>query len=107
MARFIQHPITHKLIPADEYEPPSKKMHYVHGDIESFVSPIDKSVITGRSHLREHNNKHGVTNIRDYGENYFERKAHERRDEMQGTTKKQRIERIDDIQRAMHQLERR
>lgn len=32
----------------------------VMGDLESFVSPIDGSVVSGRAGLREHCKKHGV-----------------------------------------------
>lgn len=36
------------------------------GDIEPFVSSVDGSVILGRAALREHNYKHGVTNVEDF-----------------------------------------
>ena len=34
--------------------------HYVMGDTKSFISPIDRSEISSRSQLREHEKKHGV-----------------------------------------------
>lgn len=34
-------------------------------DDESFVSPIDKKVYSGRAGMREHNAKHNVVNNRD------------------------------------------
>jgi len=43
----------------------------VQKSIEPFKSPIDGSVISCRSQLRAHNKKHGVTDIRDYGEQHF------------------------------------
>jgi len=36
------------------------------GDIEPFVSTVDKSIINSRSTLREHNLKHDVTNTQDF-----------------------------------------
>ena len=36
---------------------------YVVKDIEPFVSPIDKSVVSSRSGLREHEKKHNVRQI--------------------------------------------
>jgi hypothetical protein len=35
----------------------------VMGDIKSFVSPVDKTVISSRSQLREHERAHGVKQI--------------------------------------------
>lgn len=35
-------------------------------DIPDFVSPIDQQVVHGRRGLREHNNRHQVTNAADY-----------------------------------------
>ena len=32
-------------------------------DVAPFVSPIDKSVISSRSHLREHEKRHGVRQL--------------------------------------------
>ena len=37
------------------------------GDIQEFVSPIDKSVISSRSQVREHERKH---NVRQCGNDY-------------------------------------
>lgn len=72
--RYIQHPITHELVPAEEYERPSARHHIVQGDIEPFISPIDKTVISSRAHLREHNLRHGVTNSADYTPEFLARR---------------------------------
>lgn len=77
--RFIQHPITHELVPAEEYERPNERHHLVQSDIEPFISPIDKTIISSRAHLREHNRKHNVTNAADYSTEYIEKKKAERR----------------------------
>lgn len=91
-----------KMMPKDEYVPPKRELA-VHGDIESFKSPIDGSVITDRAQLREHNRKHGVTDSRDYGAEHFERKTKEREDVMQGNTKQAKQGRINDILKAINQ----
>ena len=43
------------------------KSHQVMGDIQEFVSPIDKTVISSRSQIREHERKH---NVRQCGNDY-------------------------------------
>lgn len=101
---WVQHPITLKLIPKDEYIPPAKKREYaaVHGDIEAFKSPIDGSIIDDRRKLREHNHRHGVTRIEDYGPDYFERKHRERSAAMTGQDSRNKQQRIDAIREALH-----
>jgi len=78
MARYIQHPITFKLIPAEEYERPREHGHFVQGDVTNFVSPIDGSVISDRKKLREHNKKHQVVNAAEFSPEYCERVRKER-----------------------------
>lgn len=57
--RYIQHPITHELIPAEEYVRPSESSAMIMPDIQPYTSMIDGSVIRSRSqhraHLRQHN----------------------------------------------------
>jgi hypothetical protein len=38
----------------------------IHGDIESFVSPVDGSVISDRKALREHNKRNNVVNSAEF-----------------------------------------
>lgn len=67
-------------------------------DIEAFVSPIDGKIVSGRAALREHNKKHGVTNIADYSPEYFEKRGKEMTLEARGQTpeaKKERCQLID------------
>ena len=78
MPRYIQHPITNKLIPAEEYERPKERGHFVQGDVQNFVSPIDGSVISDRKKLREHNEKHGVVNAAEFSPEYCNRVQKER-----------------------------
>ena len=105
MARYIQDPQTLKLVPADEYRPPAPKAHAVLPDIEPFVSPVDGKPVTSRSKLREHQRQYDVRQHGEYGENngaeFFARKTAERYQRMHGNTKEQRLERINDVRRAL------
>ena len=78
-----------------------KAKYQIIPDIEPFKSPITGEVIRGRGHLRQHMKEHGVTNIGDYSQEYFDRKQVERSLEMRGQTKKARAERIELIKQAM------
>lgn len=84
---WVQHPITGKMIPKDEYVRPDTRTAYIQGDIESFVSPIDGRHITDRSHLRRHNRDHGVTNSADYSKEFMLERSDERIKRMSGQTK--------------------
>lgn len=64
------------------------------------MSPIDKSEISGRAALREHNRVHNVVDNREYGENYFKRKAKERRDAINGVRPSDKKARINAIIKA-------
>jgi len=46
--------------------------------LQDFVSPIDQTVISSRSQLKAHNERHGVTNSSDYSEGYVANKARAR-----------------------------
>jgi hypothetical protein len=41
------------------------RFHSVHSDIDTFVSPVDSSVVNGRADLREHERRTGLTNDPD------------------------------------------
>ena len=60
--RYIQHPVTHELIPADQYERPTSSWQ-VMKDIDPYVSQIDGSVITSRSKHRAHLKQHGCIEV--------------------------------------------
>jgi hypothetical protein len=89
-----------RVIPAAEWyerhgEHTDSTGHVGNTDIEAFKSPIDGSIITNQKQLREHNMKHGVTDARDYSQQYFDAKAKERKANMAGTSpavKRQRYE---------------
>lgn len=85
MRSWIQDPVTLKLIPKDEYYArETGKRLQIMGDITPFVSPVTGEVIHSRAQLREHNLKHGVTNIADYSPEFFAKKAKERNELLTG-----------------------
>lgn len=62
--RYIQDPITFKLIPYDEYcGPSSSKSAYIAPDIKPYRSQITGEMITSRSHHREHLKQHNCFEI--------------------------------------------
>lgn len=100
--RWIQDRHTGKLIPEDEYQPPSdEKGHMILPDIEPFVSPVDGSVVSSRSKLRAHNRKHGVTNIADYGPDWAEKAEKSRQQRLALQTKRQKQHRVEQIKAIM------
>lgn len=48
-----------------EYEGSKSYAPRVFGDEESFISPIDRKVYSGKAGMREHNARHQVVNNRD------------------------------------------
>jgi hypothetical protein len=56
---------TGKLIPIDATAI-AQSGAYIQGDVQSFISPVDGSVITDRRQLREHNAKNGVVNFHEF-----------------------------------------
>ncbi len=94
MPSWIQDPKTLKLIPKEEYYRDQERgALQIMGDLQPFVSPVTGETIYTRSQLREHNRQHGVTNLADYGPDWFDKKAKERQQQIRGT-KQQRIETI-------------
>lgn len=97
-----------KLVPKDEYyrNKYAGSNVVVHGDLTRFVSPIDGTVIDDRGKLREHNKRHGVTDPRDYGTGWFEKKAHERQEATRSDSPKARQARLTTIYDAMNKYRR-
>ncbi len=58
--------------------PKTSKGHFVHGDISSFVSPIDGTVISDRKQYAEHCRKHNVVAAQEFTPEFYERKQKER-----------------------------
>lgn len=62
--RWIQHPITLKLIPADEYVPPARAASpFVMDDIKPYKSMITGEMIQGRAQHRAHLREHGCIEV--------------------------------------------
>lgn len=95
MPKWVQDPVTLELIPKEEYAAKENDSPYVHGDIESFVSPITREIISDRAQLRRHNKKHGVTDSRDYSEDFKRKASIARNDAMTGNTPQAKAERIE------------
>lgn len=74
----------------------------VQAGFEPFKSPIDGTIITCRSKLKEHNKRHGVTDIRDYGDEWFDKKAKERERETLGMTPEAQKERREIIEKTLY-----
>jgi hypothetical protein len=101
MPSWIQDPVTHKLIPREQYDRANRKERsFVQEDLKPFVSPIDGKPVYTRRQLREHNKRHGVTDMRDYGEEWFTRKASERKDILTGNG--DQAARVEAIRQALY-----
>ena len=94
MPRWIQHPDTNELIPADEYVRPISQRAYVMEDIKPFVSPVDGTVISSRPHLEAHNRRHGVTNSADYSPDFLKSRADQRLKQQAREGKQERVDKI-------------
>jgi len=60
MARYIQDPKTHKLIPADEYYLQESTSAYILTDYQPYVSMVTGEMIEGRKAHREHLKRHNL-----------------------------------------------
>ena len=98
---YIQDPETGKFIEKSKYQPPDTAAVHT---MQPFVSPVDGTVIRDSGQLRAHNRKHGVTDRRDYGESWFERKRGELEAKRQGTDKQSKQERINALNQTYEQL---
>jgi hypothetical protein len=62
--RYIQDPVTHQLIPAEEYYQRSEvNAPMVMGDIQPYQSMATGEMITSRSRHREHLKQHGLIEV--------------------------------------------
>jgi len=73
---------------------------YIQGDIEPTVSPVDGTIISSRSKLREHNVKNGVVPYEEFGDAYFARAKEERWKRSQGLTPQDKKDRIETLKYA-------
>jgi hypothetical protein len=108
MTTYKQDPATGEFLPLTKWEEtygksPKRTMAKGLGsDIESFVSPIDGTIVTGRASLREHNERNGVTNIADYDAGYFEKRGKEMKAEATGDTVEAKQERCQLIDKTLN-----
>lgn len=61
--RYIQDPVTLKLIPADEYERPAVSAPMIIGDIAPYRSMATGEIIGGRRQHREHLRQHQLIEV--------------------------------------------
>ena len=66
-----------------------------------FISAIDGTEIRDASQLAVHDRKHGVTDPRNYGPDWFERESKNRDNRLTGGTKADKQDRIKQINQAM------
>lgn len=108
---WVQDPETGELVPKSQFNSHDPQAPAVLGSPEPFTSPIDGTLIDDRRKLREHNKRHGVTNINDYGENngesYFKRRESERAAILASNTRQAKEERVETIKRAIARHENR
>jgi len=90
------------LVPKEQYVRKSSKTPTIFASPKPFISPVSGELITDRKQLRDHNKRHEVTDIRDYGDGYFERKGKEKYEDQQGTSAAAKRDRRDLIQRAIY-----
>ncbi|MNK62898.1 hypothetical protein D3C87_820930 [compost metagenome] len=61
--RYIQDPVTLKLIPADQYESPRSAGPMIMGDIQPYQSMATGEMIMGRRQHREHLRQHRLIEV--------------------------------------------
>lgn len=90
---YVQDPETGKLVPRGTYQRVDTNAPAVHGDIQDFMSPITREIISDRGQLRRHNEKHGVTNSADYSKSFLNGRVKKREQERLGDTAQAKQER--------------
>ena len=101
MPSWVQDRVTGKLIPKEEYRKPEVNAPTVIGDVEDFVSPITREVISDRGQLRRHNKKHGVTDYRDYSEDFKLKASAARNNELLEQTPQAQAERCEALNQEL------
>ncbi len=106
MAKFKLDKDTGEFIPLVEWEDKFgkevRRSAMIMRDIESFVSPIDGTVITSRPKLEAHNKKHGVTNIADYSAGHFEKSGIKLAKQARGQTPEDKKDRCELIEKTLN-----
>ena len=108
MTSYIKCEEAGEFIPKDEWEAkhgklPTRKSRSTQVNIlQDFVSPLDGQVIRDHKQLAAHNEKHGVTNIADYGSGHFEKRGKEMQLEATGQTPEAKKERKELIAKTLN-----
>lgn len=77
MPRWRQDSKTGKLVLIDEAA--ARRVGVVvRSDIDSFISPIDGTVVSGRKQYREHCDKHGVVSYQEFPQSHWDAAAAKR-----------------------------
>lgn len=77
--RYIQHPETHKLIPAEEYVRPGKRGPYIQSDIAPYQCPVTGEMITSRSTRRAVMKEHNLVEVGNEKPNWMREREYERK----------------------------
>jgi hypothetical protein len=99
---FVFDPEKKKMVPKEEYVAQNQRHHMVIPPLEEFQSPITGEIIRNREQLRAHNRQHGVTNIADYSNEWYQKKAVERKRIATGQTPEAKAERIAALKKAIY-----
>jgi hypothetical protein len=79
---YVQDPETGKLVPKSQYRHPQTRVAPdIMQTFEPFTSQIDNRKISNRDALKAHNREHQVTNIQDYGPDWFKRHEKQRQEQ--------------------------
>ena len=66
MAGWIQNPLPpYNLVPRDEYVRPKEAQHFVIDDMKEFISPVDRTLVSGRKSYEAHNKRNNVVSAAD------------------------------------------
>jgi hypothetical protein len=80
---------------------------FISGDIESFVSPVDGTVISDRKQLREHNKRNNVVNTQEFSQDFLDQKRKERERHYTGEkTREETYARRCEVNEIINNLER-
>lgn len=79
MAKWRQDSKTGKMVAIDDAARAASGLSpHIHGDIESFVSIVDGTVISDRAQLREHNKRNNVVCSGEFSQEFYDGKRKER-----------------------------
>lgn len=98
---WVQDENTGKMVKKGDFQPEYDDLPHIQSDIEPFISPVTRELISSRSQLRRHNKQHGVTDSRDYSQEHYQKAAQQRQDTMRGQTNAAKAERIETIKQAI------